>query len=94
MLCSPLNDHLYSHIHVIDDPSCACGNARETNKHYLLECALHTGQRKAMLEALHELDFEPTLSNILQGNEKYSHRKNEEAFKIIQDFIQDSNRFD
>jgi hypothetical protein len=25
MLCSPLNDHLYSLVHVVDNPSCSCG---------------------------------------------------------------------
>ena len=26
MLCSPLNDHLYSYIHVIESPVCPCGH--------------------------------------------------------------------
>ena len=34
MLCSPLNDHLYSHIRVSDNLGCACGFAWETNKHF------------------------------------------------------------
>ena len=38
MSCSPLNDHLYSHIHVVDNPACQCGFQRENNKHFLLEC--------------------------------------------------------
>ena len=41
LLCSGLNDHLFSQLHVTDDPSCACGNGRETTKHFLLKCPMY-----------------------------------------------------
>ena len=34
MLCIPLNDHLFSHIHVYDNPACSCGHSRENARHY------------------------------------------------------------
>ncbi len=57
MLCSPLNDHIFSFIHVIDDPSCSCGCPRENNKHYLLECQLYCDERDHMVQELRKLDF-------------------------------------
>ena len=87
MLCSPLNDHLYSHIHVIENPSCICGHLRENNKHYLFECPLYANERAAMLNDLLQIDFQPTLNNILFGNKKYSEDINKKAFRIIQHFI-------
>ena len=93
MLCSPLNDHLFSHIHVIDNPSCACGYLRENNKHFLLECPLFNIERNIMFTSLRPLGFEPTMSNLLFGNKKYSENCNIEAFTIIQSFIKASGRF-
>ena len=52
MLCSPLNDHLYSLIHVVDSPKCACGYPRENNKHFFLECPLFSDERVEMVDSL------------------------------------------
>ena len=93
MLCSNLNDHLYSHIHVIDNPQCPCGHPRENNKHYFLECRLYILERNEMLFKLQELGFEPSLKNILYGSSEYSVAKNIQAFDIIQNFIQTTARF-
>ena len=45
MLCSPLNDHLYLIIHVVEQPDCACGHIRESNKHFPLECLLYSNEQ-------------------------------------------------
>ena len=92
MLCSPLNDHLYSNIHVVDSPSCACGHPRESNKHFLLECPLFNNERVEMTDSLEAIDFDYTVMNLLYGNSKYSTEKNIEACGIIQKFIIDSGR--
>ena len=68
MKCSKLNDDLYSHIHVVDDPACLCGYRRETSKHYLLDCQLYTESRAQMLSDLAELGFKPNVKNMLFGN--------------------------
>ena len=68
MLCSNLNDHLFSHIHVIDNPACPCGYIRENNKHFLLECNLYNNERTDMLAALQNIGFEPNLNNLRYGN--------------------------
>lgn len=38
MLCSKLNNHLFSHIHVIDSPACQCWHGRENNKQFIIDC--------------------------------------------------------
>jgi hypothetical protein len=93
MLCTPLNDHLYSFIHVVDSPDCACGHIRENNRHFLLDCPLYIIERNEMLNNLQILGFEPLLKNLLYGNEIYSENTNKTAFNIIQQFIKETKRF-
>lgn len=93
MLCSSLNDHLYSLIHVIDSPRCACGHPRENNKHFFLECPLFSDDRTVMVDSLSEIGFRPLISNILFGDENCSEQINITAFTIIQQFIKNTNRF-
>ena len=94
MLCSPLNDHLYSHIHVVDSPACPCGHERENNKHYLMDCPLYDAARQTLFNSLQQIGFECTLANMLYGSAAYSVNKNTQAFNLIQDFIENSERFE
>ena len=93
MLCSLLNDHLYSLAHVIDSPSCLCGAQRETNKHFLFECPLYVIERNEMLLNLVSIEFKPTLTNLLFGSVKYPAELNISAFMHIQTFIKKTGRF-
>ena len=94
MLCSNLNDHLFSHIHVVDSPQCQCGFQRENNKHFLLECPLFLNERADLLNKLGAISFQPTVSNLLYGNKDYADECNIQAFGHIQDYIKQSGRFD
>ena len=94
MLCSPLNDHLYSYIHVVDSPNCSCGNPRENCKHFFLDCPLFTQERYTMLSELQKIDFNPTVSNLLKGDPELNQKVNCQAFIIIQRFITNTKRFD
>ena len=94
MLCSPINDHLYSHIHVIDSPQCHCGNPRENNRHFLLDCPLYQIERRQMMIDLLALKFPISLNSILFGNPKLSEAKNIAAFEIIHKFLSDTGRFE
>lgn len=93
MLCSPLNDHLFSQLHVIESPDCICGTPRETSKHFLLECPLFHEERGAMLAGLHDINFTPTLSNLLYGSKDYDQNTNIKAFNLVQIFIKSTGRF-
>ena len=94
MLCSNLNDHLFSHIHVVDSPACACGYHRENNKHYFIDCPLFINERVVLLDNLERIAFKPSISNLLYGNDSYSVKCNIEAFGYIQDYIRTTKRFD
>ena len=94
MKCSPLNDDLHTHIHVLSSSECACGYKRENSKHFLLDCPLYNTARKKMLNDLKAIGFKATTSNLLYGNTIYSDEINIEAFKIIQNYLQESNRFE
>ena len=89
MLCSPLNDHLYSYIHVVDNPVGQCGFQRENNKHFLLECPLFNNKRVKIINKLAELGFYITVMNLLYGTctAGHSEQVNTEVFKILQHFI-------
>lgn len=93
MLCSPLNDHLFSHIHVIDSPDCLCGHFRENNKHFLIDCPLYLIERNQMFNKLMQIGFQPSLNNILYGNSQYTEECNIMAFSIIQEYIAATGRF-
>ena len=92
MLCSNLNDHLFSYIHVIDTPSCICGHVRENNRHYLLDCPMYYAERNEMLNELQGIGFQANLQNLLYGNSQYSDECNIQAFDIIQKFINATDR--
>ena len=93
MLCSNLNDHLFSHIHVIDSPQCQCGFQRENNKHFLLDCPLFFNERADLFNKLNAISFHPTVSNLLYGNKAYTDECNIQAFGYIQNYIKQSGRF-
>ena len=67
-------------IHVIDDPTCACGHIRENNKHFLMNCPLFFIERTELLASLGRIGFKPTVKNLLFGNTQYSLEANKEAF--------------
>ena len=93
MKCSQLCDDLFSHIHVIDSPACACGFRRETSKHFLLDCPLYTEARDVMISDLHLLNFKPTVSNLLSGCTELPNDINQKAVDIVQRFLVDIKRF-
>jgi hypothetical protein len=93
MLCSSLNDHLYSHIHVIESPECACGNIRENNKHFFLECPMYVNERQVMLQKLNATKYGTSLNKILYGDETCSSETNVAGFKIIQEYLKATERF-
>ena len=76
MLCIPLNDHLsdhlYLHIHVIDNCDCACGFARETNKHILLHFPLFN-ERTDFKNKVNDLAFKQNITILLNGSKALQH---------------------
>jgi hypothetical protein len=93
MLCSSLNDHLFSHLHVADSPECACGKRRETARHYLLECPLYTNERIRMIDELDAIGAPSSFNSLIYGSEKSNKETNKQAVVIVHKFIKESGRF-
>ena len=84
MLGSPLNDHLYSLIHVVEQPNGASAHIRENNKKNLLNCLLYSNEWNQMITELNNLGFKPLLNILLYVNNMYSGETTQKAFLIIQ----------
>ena len=91
--CSKLNAHLFS-LHVVESPSCLCGNNNEDSEHYLLHCPLYQIFRHSMLDTIStviNID-EINLKTLLYGNEMYDYDVNCKIFEAVHKFILDSGR--
>ena len=50
-------------------------------------------ERDEMFTQLRQLEFDPSLSNLLYGNVQYKENVNIDAFGIIQEFLAATGRF-
>jgi len=66
---------------------------RENNKHFLVDCPLFINERAMMFNNLNELEFQPTIRNLLYGNTEHSEQVNIKAFLVIQNYISATGRF-
>ena len=94
MSCSPLNDHLHNLAHIVEDPACSCGHSNETSKHFLFECPLYYNERNTLLQTLRNLQIVITEKVLLSGSENYSAEINCKIFLAVQQYLQDTKRFD
>ena len=98
MGCSKLNSHLYYNIHVVDSPKCSCGLAVESIDHYFFFCPLYLISRELMVTGINQLTGLPkkeiTRKLLLYGNKRFSLDINTEIFKIVQRYINETERFD
>ena len=77
--------------HLTNKPSCRCGYAVETARHFFLECPLYDSIRTDTLSLIppHLL----TLNFILHGSNNLSVYENCVIFTLVQNFIDLTNRF-
>ena len=97
MKCSTLKDDLYK-LFIIDDPSCMCGKAAETAKHYFFHCELYVNQRKTLMNTIEDFLEIPkdkiTLDMLLNGHVKWTIDENEVLFLLVYDFFKTTHRFE
>jgi hypothetical protein len=93
--CSSLNADLNRELHVIDSPACTCATGEEeTAEHYFLQCQTYAAERQTLLLGLALLDHpNPNTDLLLYGDRTKLINHNAEIFKLVQQFITDSNRF-
>ena len=92
MECSILNAHLHS-LHVLDDPGCACGFRCEDNKHFLINCPLYNHCRYELYVFCADSNIGFTVYNLLYGSKEKDIAINKKLFEMVQNFIQNSGRF-
>ena len=92
MQCSKLNHHLFL-LHVLDSPSCSCGNKCEDVDHFFLCCPLYIDARRIMLTQIRRictLDISSKL--LLFGSEDCDTDLNCKIFEIVHTYIESTNR--
>ena len=85
--CSDLSEDLYN-VNIKDTPMCMCGQAVEDAEHYLLECTRYQGIRRRTNIHLFDID------TLLFGDNNITEDENVFIFKLVQDFIKQSKRFE
>ena len=89
--CSDLKCDLYQN-HLINDPSCSCGNDNENALHYFFECKNHSYARVIMFRSTRT--YHPlSVNTLLFGKSTLSDADNFLLFQAVQQFIKDSRRF-
>jgi hypothetical protein len=95
--CSLLNYDLHHNLHVIDDPKCRCiMSVPETAEHFLTICPWYTHQRIIMYAELFMIPNLPPIAVrlLLYGDESLDDHTNIKIFNLVQQFINQSHRFD
>ena len=92
MLCSRLNHHLFL-LHVVESPSCACGNVCEDINHYLLHCPLYIEERTEMLLQIRNISTVDITSKLLLfGSDQFDFDTNCKLFGIVHFYIEYTGR--
>ena len=94
--CSLLNYDLATNLHVIEDPNCRCiMGVPETSDHYLLQCPWFMAARIKMYAELLMIPNLPTICNdlLLYGDNSLDDQTNLLIFKLVHQFITETNRF-
>ena len=90
--CSKLKYDLCFHLHVIDDPSCACGAPYEDVHHFFIECPLYNHIRVDLVNTVSS-STTFNLHNLLYGSSELELKDNIVIFESVHLFITQSMRF-
>lgn len=97
MKCSSLKNDLFQ-LHVIDSPTCLCGQAPETEEHYFLYCPLYANQRNCLMSSIRDLSViqEENITTyvLLYGIKNGERETNRRLVDIVHEFIKSTKRFD
>ena len=92
MGCSNLNFDLCYKAHVINDPSCQCGERFETAEHFFLECARYQNIRLHLIDKINSV--KPcSLDLMLFGDKTLPKNANQYIFDAVHCYIEESKRF-
>ena len=94
MKCSNLKSHLYDH-KVADDPFCVCSINVEDCDHFFFHCYLYIVQRQDFINQVKEIcnNIDVTTDILLFGSDSLTEDENRKIFSLVENFIQESDRF-
>ena len=100
---SPLKRHKKDHnFFGYEDDTCNCLTGPETPSHFLLHCPNFIVHRKMLFDTVNPvlrshnipfLDDESFLTLLLYGDERFSHKENQNILKATIKFIRNTSRF-
>ena len=79
--------------HIADDPICACGESRESAKHYFLQCSKYQHIRTQSINTLPIIHRNINTLLVLNGNPRLTETENNNIVQAVHNFIADSKRF-
>ena len=88
-----LKHDLHFNLRVEDSPLCTCHHIVEDVRHYFMECHLYTVHRNVLLQEIITLNTEPSVLNLLFGNDNNNVDKNISLALSVQTFITETGRF-
>ena len=102
---SCLRSHLFK-VNILPDPACVCGNDIESSEHYFLDCNQYADPRSKLFQVvtlivapganpslLPQLDRQYFVKVLLEGSPDLDTESNENIFKAVHTFINESRRF-
>ena len=86
-----LNANLYSK-NLADTPNCTCGQIEHTT-HYLLQCQNYTEERRELMNKIQDLGH-INKDLLLNGSDRLTADENNRLFLAMQNYIQQTKRFE
>ena len=93
MGCSLLNGHISLLMHLSDDPSCRCGFAVESPKHYFLEYPDYAGPRDTLMTSVNNVT-ECNINVLLFGKKDLSLEQNKRIVQSVHNYMKATKRFE
>ena len=93
MGCSLLNGHISLLMHLTDDPSCPCGAAVESPRHYFMDCPLHARPRNELINTVNSYT-DCNINVLLFGIKNLTLNQNTKICESVHKFMIDTRRFE
>jgi hypothetical protein len=90
--CSALKYDLFTQLHVVQSPACACGGGIEDAYHYFYKCNIYDIHRETLMTELYKI-AKFSIKTILYGDKKLTEDQNNQIFDSVHKYMVATNRF-
>ena len=92
--CSALRKDLFSQLHAVPSPLCACGGGGgvENAIHYFYDCTLYANERLPFMDQLYTIE-KFTMATLLYGDKNYSPETNKKFVECVHSYMESTKRF-